>query len=188
MIRILAKSILRLFGWNTSGSLPNGISKAVVIVAPHTSTWDFVIGRLTFWVSGVKIRFLIKQEAFFFPFGYLLKKLGGLPVNRGHRNNIVDQVVDLFNRNESLVVVITPEGTRRLVRHWKKGFYLISMTANVPIALGFIDYSKKTGGIGPLLYPTGDYEKDMNFIRDFYRDKKGRHPERFHLTNQTAAI
>jgi len=175
--------ILRLFGWNTNGALPEGVRKAVVVSAPHTSYWDFVVGRLTFWAIKVNIRFLIKKEVFFFPLGWLLKKLGGLPVDRGkYKSTMVTQLVDLFNTYDDLVVVITPEGTRKRVDHWKKGFYLIAMEARVPLALSFIDYGNKTGGIGPVFHPTGDYQKDLSFIQDFYRDKTARHPKRFNLS------
>lgn len=184
MDRWLSNTILRLFGWNTDGSLPEGIRKAVVVSAPHTSYWDFVVGRLTFWAIRVNIRFLIKDEVFFFPLGWFLKKLGGLPVARGkYKSNVVSHVVDLFRKNEDLLVVITPEGTRRRVVQWKKGFYLIALEAGVPLALSFIDYGKKTGGIGPVFYPSGNYEKDLAFIQDFYRDKTALHPERFNLAN-----
>ncbi|HTX88054.1 MAG TPA: lysophospholipid acyltransferase family protein [Bacteroidales bacterium] len=179
MLARLSSFVLRLFGWHTSGKLPEGVRKAVLIVAPHTSYWDFVIGRLTFWASHVKIKVLIKKEVFYFPLGPFLKLLGGIPVARGEKNNLVDQAADYFRRFPSLVVVITPEGTRKKVRQWKKGFYLIAREAGVPVALAYLDYRNKTGGIGPLLYPTGDYEKDMAFIHDFYKDKTGLHPERF---------
>jgi 1-acyl-sn-glycerol-3-phosphate acyltransferase len=182
MFSRFANIVLRIFGWNTTGAIPEGINKAVMIVAPHTSYWDFVIGRLTFWGSKVKIRILIKKEVFVFPLGILLKKLGGLPVDRGKKNNMIDEVVRLFDEAESLVVVITPEGTRRLVRQWKRGFYMIAMAANVPIALGYIDYATKTGGVGPLIYPSGDFDKDMEFINEFYHNKTGRHPEKFNLS------
>lgn len=174
--------ILRLFGWHTDGSLPEGIKKAVVVSAPHTSSWDFIVGRFTFWAIRVNIRFMIKKEAFFFPLGILLRKLGGLPVERNTANTMVDQVIKLFREHESLIVVITPEGTRQRVDRWKKGFYIIAQRANVPIALSYINYKSKTGGIGPVFYPSGDYEKDLKFIQDFYRDKVARHPERFNLS------
>ena len=183
MIRWLSKSTLRLLGWNTNGALPEGIKKAVIVSAPHTSYWDFVIGRLTFWAISVNIRFLIKKEVFFFPLGFFFRQLGCIPVERGkYKNSIVRQVVDMFHQQESLAVVITPEGTRRRVDHWKKGFYLIAMEAHVPMALSYIDYGNKTGGIGPVIYPTGDYKKDLKLIQDFYKDKTARYPECFNLT------
>ena len=179
MISALSRFILRLFGWHTNAVLPEGVVKVIMIVAPHTSYWDFVVGRMTFWSSKLKIRVLIKKEAFVFPLGWLLHRLGGVPVARGQKNNLVEQATDLFLKNSTMVLVITPEGTRRKVHHWKKGFYYIAMAAKVPIALAYIDYGTKTGGIGPLFYPTGDYEKDMAVIMDFYREKKGLHPEKF---------
>lgn len=184
MIRsAIAKGILKLFGWNTSTLLPEGINKAVLIVAPHTSSWDFIIGRLTFGASKIKVRVLIKEEAFFFPVGGLLKILGGVPVARGKKNFMVDKAVEYLNEHDNLVVVITPEGSRKLVRQWKKGFYMIAEKANVPIALGFIDYKRKIGGVGPILYPCGDYEKDLVSIQDFYKDMTARHPEKFSLSH-----
>jgi len=177
--------ILRLFGWNTNGTLPDGVEKAVVVSAPHTSYWDFVVGWFTFSAIRVNIRFLIKKELFFFPLGWLREKLGGLPVNRGrYKSNMVTQVVRMFREHDSLVVVITPEGTRTRVDHWKKGFYLIALEAGVPLALSYIDYGHKTGGIGPVFHPSGDYEKDMVFIQDFYRDKTACHPEWFNLSKK----
>jgi 1-acyl-sn-glycerol-3-phosphate acyltransferase len=183
MGRWLSTFILRLFGWHTNGSLPEGIRKAVVVSAPHTSSWDFVIGRLTFWAIRVKVVFLIKEESFVFPFGPLLKMIGGVPVARGkYKSGLIGEVTDMFERNEDLMVVITPEGTRKRVEHWKKGFYMIAMAARVPIALSYIDYGKKSGGIGPILYPSGDYEKDLAIIQNYYRNMTARHPERFNLS------
>jgi 1-acyl-sn-glycerol-3-phosphate acyltransferase len=95
---------------------------------------------------------------------------------------MVEQISDLFGKSEHMIVVITPEGTRRLTRQWKKGFYLIALEAKVPIALAFIDYGNKTGGVGPVITPTGDYKKDMEFIMNFYKDKTARHPDRFNLS------
>lgn len=183
MLKRISRFVLRLFGWNTNGALPEEIKKAVVISAPHTSYWDFVIGRLTFWAISANIRFLIKSEVFVGPFGWFLLKIGGLPVTRGKlRSTVVSQVVEMFSTHESLIIVITPEGTRQRAEQWKKGFYLIALEARVPIALSYIDYKKKSGGIGPIIYPSGDYQKDFEFIQDFYRDKTACHPERFNLT------
>lgn len=188
MGRKFAKFILRLFGWNTNGALPSGIHKAVIVSAPHTSTWDFIIGRLTFWAIRVNIRFLIKKEAFVFPFGPLLKVLGGLPVERGNASSMVDQVVKMFRKEESLVVVITPEGTRKRVDKWKKGFYIIALRAKVPIALSYINYGNKTGGIGPIFTPSGNYEEDLKFIENYYKDMVACHPDRFNLSVRNTEI
>lgn len=179
-----ARSVLNTMGWNTDGRVPGGVKKAVIISAPHTSYWDFVIGWMTFHIADVNIRFLIKEEVFKGPLGWLLRKLGGIPVARGKKNNMVDQLKEMFDSADSFYVVITPEGTRKKVAQWKKGFYMIALEAGVPIACSFIDYSSKTGGIGPIITPSGDYEKDIVTIQDFYRDKKAKHPERFNLSGQ----
>jgi 1-acyl-sn-glycerol-3-phosphate acyltransferase len=185
MGRWLSAFLLRLFGWHTDGSLPDGIKKAVVVSAPHTSAWDFIIGRLTFWAIRVNIRFLIKKESFGFPFGPFLRWIGGVPVTRGkYKSSLVSDVTELFRNSENLIVVITPEGTRKRADQWKKGFYMIALSAGVPIALSYIDYGKKTGGIGPILFPSGDYTADLRFIQDFYRGVTARHPDRFNLSEK----
>lgn len=171
-----------MIGWRVIGSLPPEIKKCVIIAAPHTSNWDFVIGRLAYWELGVPVKFLIKKEAFEHPLGWLVKRMGGIPVDRKKSNNLVDQVAEIFEDYSVLNVVVTPEGTRKLVESWKKGFYYIAVKAGVPIALGFVDYKKKIGGFGPVIYPTGDYEKDMIAIEAFYRDKTAKHPEKFNLS------
>lgn len=178
----IARFIMKLIGWKVVGSVPEGINKCVLIAAPHTSNWDFVIGRLAYWSLGVPVKFLIKREAFDHPFGWLVKALGGIPVDRKKSNNLVEQVAELFNHYDVLNVIITPEGTRKLVTEWKRGFYYIALKANVPIILGFIDYKRKVGGFGPVMYPTGDFDADFEFIKAFYRDKTARHPEKFNLS------
>ncbi|RLD88742.1 MAG: acyltransferase [Bacteroidetes bacterium] len=185
MLKLLSKLILWIFGWKIVGDIPDGIKKAVIITAPHTSWWDFWIGRLTFWMRGRRIFLLIKKEAFKPPFGWLLKKAGGIPVDRRNkRTHISEQLAEEFKNRDSMYLVVTPEGTRKLVWHWKKGFYQIAMKADVPIILGFLDYPNKTGGFGSVFHPTGDYEKDIKEIAKFYFDKGARHPEKFNLSPQ----
>ena len=177
----IATFFLKLMGWKITGRLPEGVKKAVIIQAPHTSWYDFVIGKLAFWFYGYDVKLLIKKEAFKPPYGGLLKKLGGIPVNRKKNEKMVDAIVRMIRERDSLILVITPEGTRKRVDHWKRGFYYIALKANIPIALGFIDYPTKRGGIGKIVYPTGDFEKDFKEIEDFYRGFRGKHPERFNL-------
>jgi 1-acyl-sn-glycerol-3-phosphate acyltransferase len=181
MKKLFARSLLRLFGWNIQNLIPEGTKKAVIIAAPHTSNWDFFIGRFSYWAVGVEIHFLIKKEAFKFPYGGLLRMSGGIPVDRSRNNKMVEQISEMMNEKDTFFIMITPEGTRKPNPHWKKGFYHIAMATGVPIAIGYLDYAKKEGGIGKMFYPTGDYEKDIKEIKDFYRDKTGRHPERFAL-------
>lgn len=181
MLKLISKIVLWICGWKIVGNIPDDIRKCVIIVAPHTSNLDFIVGRLAYYILDVNVKFLIKKEAFKFPVKRTLTSLGGIPVDRSQRNDIVNQVVELFNKNESLVVTITPEGTRKLNKKWKKGFYHIATAANVPVILGFLDYKNKRGGVGPVFYPTGDYEKDLKEIEQFYLDKTGRHPSNFNL-------
>jgi len=150
------------------GGIPSE-KKFVVISVPHTSMWDFVWGKFAFGSKKVNPAIFIKKESFFFPLGVILKKLNAKPVNRGPGAiGLVEQVLEHFNKNEKFSVCITPEGTREKVSRWKKGFYFIAQKANVPIYLGYVDYKKKTLGIGERFEPTGDYKKDMEFIKDHY--------------------
>lgn len=181
MLSLFAKFMLRILGWKITNVIPPGTKKVVIAVAPHTSYWDFVIGRLAYWVMGVKAKFLIKKEVFRFPIRGLLLHMGGIPVDRGRSSRMVDQIVELFNQSESMVIVITPEGTRKPVRHWKKGFYHIANQAKVPIALGYLDYAKKEGGVGKVIMPNGNIEEQFREIMDFYRGRTGKHPEKFML-------
>jgi 1-acyl-sn-glycerol-3-phosphate acyltransferase len=174
--------ILKLMGWKTVGGPPEGVKKAIFITAPHTSNLDFFIGRLYAWTRKMPIKTLIKKESFFWPIGGLLKKIGGVPIDRSKASNSVEMAAEIFNQYDTIYMAITPEGTRKLVTHWKKGFYYIAQRANVPIVLSFLDYKNKIVGIGPVLDTTGDIEKDFKKIEDFYRGMQGRHPEKFNLT------
>ncbi|MCK4361607.1 MAG: lysophospholipid acyltransferase family protein [Bacteroidales bacterium] len=182
MSKFISKIILKLWGWKIFGVIPPGIKKCVILAAPHTSNYDFFIARLAYFVIGVNVKFLIKKEVFKFPFGRIFKAWGGIPIDRSKKNNMVEYVSGLFSKYDSLYIVITPEGTRSLVHKWKKGFYFIAQNAKVPIALGYIDYGKKEGGLGPLIYPSGDFEKDFKTITDFYKTKTAKHPEKFNLS------
>ncbi|MCD4679198.1 MAG: 1-acyl-sn-glycerol-3-phosphate acyltransferase [Bacteroidales bacterium] len=182
MLKLISKLILWIFGWKVKGQMPQGINKCVIIVAPHTSNLDFILGRLSFFTIEAKVKFLIKKEAFKFPFKRVLKLWGGIPVNRGSKNNLVSEIAELFDKYDSLLVTITPEGTRRLNHKWKKGFYHIAAKANIPIILGFLDYKNKCCGLGPIMDVSGDYDKDLREIEKFYLDKTARHPENFNLS------
>jgi len=179
MLSFIARVILRLMGWKVNGVIPPGTKKCVIAAAPHTSYWDFVIGRLAYWQMGIKAHFLIKKEIFKFPFKRLILNMGGIPVDRGKSTNMVDQVVKIFDKSDSFYLVITPEGTRKPVRHWKKGFYYIALQAQVPIALGYIDYAKKEGGVGKVILPDGNIEEQMKEIIAFYKDMTPKYPDRF---------
>ncbi|OFX20744.1 MAG: hypothetical protein A2033_03390 [Bacteroidetes bacterium GWA2_31_9] len=177
---MVSGTILKLMGWKIEGSFPN-IDKAIVIVAPHTSMMDFVLGRLCFNSLGIYVNFLIKQELFFFPLGFILRGLGALPVARDQKNNMVEKVSQLFRSKKRMFLVITPEGTRKKTTNWKRGFYLIAQRAKVPIYLGAVDYKKKVMIIGSEFQITGDANTDMNSIKKFYIGVTAKHPENFSI-------
>lgn len=180
----IAKFILWAFGWKLIGKREPQMKKCIFIQAPHTSMSDFLWGRLGLWQLGVNVKFLIKKEMFFFPFGLILKALGGIPIDRSSGNNVVEQIVHQFNSRDDFSLVITPEGTRKYTERWKKGFYHIAIKANVPIYISYLDYEKKEGGPGRIFHPTGDYEKDFAEIQEFYKDKVAKYPENFNLSKQ----
>lgn len=184
---MISKFILKLLGWTIISEFTDDIRRAVMVVAPHTSNWDFIIGRLVFNAIGLNVKFLIKKEAFVFPLGYFLRKWGGIPVDRHKKTNIVDQVAGNFEGKDELVIIITPEGTRSRVSKWKRGFYNIAKKANVPIVLGFLDYKRKEAGLGPVIKSDKSYEEVASQIEAFYSDKTGKYPEKFNLSAIQAA-
>lgn len=172
--------VLNLLGWDIQGTLPDS-SRLVVIVAPHTSNWDFVIGILAVFALDIKAHWIGKHTLFTPPFHLLMQWLGGIPVNRSVRNDLVHQTRERFRRNEKLLIGIAPEGTRKRVDDWKKGFYRIAEGAEVPILCAGMDYPTRTIVIGPAIEPTGDYEADFAAIRAFFSNITARHPEKFSL-------
>ena len=177
-----ASFCLKLMGWTVNDFRP-AEKKYVLIVAPHTSAMDFVIGRLAFWTKGLPARFFIKKEFFVFPIRRLLKALGGMPIDRQQAGNVVEHSVNLLKEADELALIITPEGTRKATTHWKKGFYYIALGAKIPIVLIGIDYEKKCITAGKYLLPTGDIEKDMKEIKLYFKDFKGKHSEKFTIGN-----
>ncbi|MCL2597776.1 MAG: lysophospholipid acyltransferase family protein [Paludibacter sp.] len=178
-----SKILLKLAGWTTittKGEPP----KSVICVAPHTSNWDYILGQLFYWSEGRKAKFLIKKTWFKFPFGAIFRALGGIPVDRSSKSSIVEQMVTEFEKHEIFHLAITPEGTRKLVKKWKMGFYHIAATANVPIELAYFDYRKKELGITEILIPTGDEKKDMEKIYKYFENRTARFPENFYLPKQ----
>lgn len=176
MKKLIARFLFWLFGWKVEGTVPP-LKKFVAIAAPHTSSWDFPIGMLGSYILEIKFRFYGKKELFDGPLGFLLRAMGGIPVDRFSKHNVVEQAVNAFNKHDEFILALAPEGTRQYVEEWRKGFYYIALGASVPIVLGYIDFGTKTVGLGPTFYPTGNYEKDVEEIKSFYRNKKGRHPE-----------
>ena len=171
-----ANRFLDLIGWEVVGHAPD-TPKYVLIAAPHTSNWDFFLMYLTAKVLGIRISWIGKDDLFRGPLGPLARALGGVPVNRRARQNMVAQMVQAFNNRDALILAVPPAGTRKKTPYWKTGFYWIALGAQVPVAFGFIDYKRKRVGVGPSLMPGGDIEDDMDIIRDFYADITGKFPE-----------
>lgn len=173
LMRLLSLIILKIMGWRVEGRLPD-IPKFVLIAAPHTSNWDFPLTILIAFALKAKIYWMGKEAIFRRPFKNFFRWLGGIPIDRSKSNNIVEKMIQKFSENEKLIVTIPPSGTRKKVMKWKTGFYYISVGADVPIVLGFIDYKRKAGGIGPVYYPTGEIDDDMREIRAYYAGMKGK--------------
>jgi len=171
----LALFFLKVLGWQREGHFPKG-QKCVLIAAPHTSNWDLFYTLCLAFAFRVKPYWMGKDALFRFPFGGVLRWLGGIPVDRSKANNMVSQSIQAFEEDDELILIVPPEGTRAKVTYWKTGFYYIAHGAKVPIILGFIDYKRKTGGFGPVFTPTGDIEGDMKTIRAFYANVSGKHP------------
>jgi amino acid transporter len=179
--------ITSYLGWQIQNiTPPEACKKAVVLLAPHTSNWDFIYGMLfKFSYPTIPIRFAIKKEVMFFPLSCLMKALGAIPIARrttatthAKRPHMVSVMADMLRATDELFLLIAPEGTRSYAPRWKTGFYRVAEAANVPIILGYINYAKKEMGLGPLFYPTGDIEKDTQTIQDFYRSIPGKYPEK----------
>lgn len=168
----------RLLGWKTVITVPF-YEKCVICAAPHTSNWDLLIGKLFYGSLGRRASFLMKKEWFFFPLNLVFKAMGGIPVNRGKKNSLVDQLARRFASCSRFNLAITPEGTRKANPEWKKGFYYIALQAQVPIMLFGIDYPSKTITCTKAIMPSGDIEKDMRDIKRYFMQFTGRHPEYF---------
>ena len=165
-------------GWKYVIKFPKE-KKFVIIAAPHTSNWDFFFFVLLLWATKVKFDWPGKHTIFRGPTGFILKKMGGIPINRTIKNNLVNTIAEKFNNNEEYIFLVAPEGTRSKTVYWKAGFYYIAKKVNVPIALGYIDYRAKTLGFNKYFYPSEKLEDDIQLLKDFYNSKKGLHPEKY---------
>ncbi|MBX2963269.1 MAG: 1-acyl-sn-glycerol-3-phosphate acyltransferase [Cyclobacteriaceae bacterium] len=181
MFRVLASALLKLMGWNTRpvGAFPVKPKKCVLIVAPHTSSWDFIIGVLYRSVLRLnKSRYLGKAELFKPPFGFIFRWLGGTPVDRSTSQNMVDQVAQLFDQDDELIIALSPEGTRKRVDRLRTGFYNIAKKAMVPIVMVGFDFKNKQVIFAEPFYPSGDQLKDFDVILKFLGPVEGKYPEK----------
>jgi 1-acyl-sn-glycerol-3-phosphate acyltransferase len=178
MVRYLCKLILRILGWKTEVAFPHHLKKYIVIVAPHTSNWDFVIGVLFRKALGLeRARYLGKKELFDPPFGFLFRWLGGYPVDRSQNKNMVEEVVKIFNSKEEFGIALSPEGTRKKVDKLRTGFYNIAKKANVPIVMVGIDFENKQLIVPEPFHASDNQETDFEHILKFFRPIKGKYPE-----------
>ena len=165
--------VLKMIGWITLGTLPENEPKFIIIVAPHTSNWDFIMGVIIRNAMNFKAGFLGKKSLFRKPHGFIFRWLGGISVDRGSSQNLVDQVVAEINKRTSFILAITPEGTRGKVDKWKTGFYYIALKANIPIVLCQMDYEHKEARFLAPFYATGNAERDIKYLQAQFQDVKG---------------
>ena len=182
LMRAISLGGLRLMGWRTEGMTPDDIAayrKYVLIAAPHTSNWDFPITLMVCFALRLKVYWMAKDSLFIWPIGWLSRWLGGIAIDRSATNNTVQNTIAAFAARERLAVIVAPEGTRGKVTHWKTGFYHMAHGAGVPIALAFLDFKKKAGGIGRMYVTSGDIEADMVDIQAFYSGITGKNSGQF---------
>lgn len=174
------KFLMRILGWKAHGTVVPE-NKCIIIGVPHTSAWDFVMSWIFYTSMGGKANVLVKKEFFFWPVGYFVRKMGGIPIDRSKGANVIRQTVHQFNEREYMHLAMTPEGTRKRVTNWKAGFYTIAKSANVPVYLGSFDWGRKQMSIWEKFELTDDYKEDIKRMKDFYREKgvRGKFPELF---------
>ncbi len=178
----ISRWILNKLGWKINVTVDIE-PKSILCVAPHTSNWDFIYGKLFAWAINLKTGFFMKKSLFIFPLGLVFRKMGGIPINRSKKTSVTQQTIDYANAQKEFHLAITPEGTRKANIKWKKGFYFIAKGADIPIQLAYIDFEKKEIGITETFYPTDDIRADFEHIYNYYRGKKGCIPENFVIPN-----
>ena len=177
----LARSTMRLLGWRIEGKLPD-LPRFILIGAPHTSNWDFMLFLGVIFSLRANVRFMGKAELFRFPIGWFFRYCGGVPVERKKSTGLVEQMVKVCNESERFILTIAPEGTRHHVTEWKRGFYHIARSAGIPIVMAIVDGRHKAVRIGQVFHPTEDMEADMKAIKAVFDGVKGIKPRRKYIT------
>ncbi|MBK9925602.1 MAG: lysophospholipid acyltransferase family protein [Anaerolineales bacterium] len=181
ILHYIARLIMRLVGWRVDGTLPD-LPKYVLIGAPHSSNWDFVLFLGIIFTLRANVRYMGKVELFRPPHGFFFRYCGGVPVDRKKSTGLVDQMVEACNKSEHFILTIAPEGTRHHVTEWKRGFYHIAKNAGIPIVMAVVDGKNKTVHVGQVFHPTDDIETDMKSIQGFFAGMVGINPRRKYIT------
>ena len=179
LLRVLSKIILKIIRWQVIGSLPEDQKKYVLIVAPHTSNWDFILFVLAVSVLRLKPSVLIKSTLFVGPLGWFLRYCGAIPVNRAQASSLVTYIASIYEERDEFVLIITPEGTRSPNPNWKRGFHHVATTAEVPILVVYVDSAIRTIGIEGLIEPTDDADADLRELKTFFDAKRGLKPQNY---------
>jgi len=176
--KTIGKFLLFIYRWHTEGEVYNS-SKLIIILAPHTSYWDFLTNMGTMLALGMQGQWLIAKEFCWWPFGYLLKWLGAIPVDRKATQNIVIQMIDMINTSDKLLFALYPEGATRKVMQWKTGFWHIAHSTGIPIQTLMVDYSTRSSMFGSVIRTSGDVDKDMKIIQNQFKGVQPKNPENF---------
>ena len=176
LTRLFGRLAYRLSGWRIEGRLPD-VPKLVIAGALHTSHWDAVVALGFFTLTGLKCRWMVKEEGFIFPISGLIRRLGAMPVNCHAPGELVRELIKEMNRSEKFVLVITPEGARRKVELWKTGFYRIALATGAPITLAYADYARRVVGFGPTYQPNGAMETQIEEMRAYFKGITARNPK-----------
>ena len=182
MMKFLSRIVFWISGWKLNIGWPKDLKKAVLIAIPHTSNWDLLYARAAFFLMDIPVKFTIKKEVMVGPLGWLIKALGGIAIDRkrvpgGRKQTYTEAMTTMLKESEELVIMVTPEGTRSYAPKWKSGFYHIALGANVPIVIGYLDYKKKVAGIGPVIYPNGNMDEQIEEMKEFGRTVTPKYPE-----------
>jgi len=170
-----ANLLLKSLGWELDIHFPES-RKYVLVVYPHTSNWDFPLGVVASRAIKLKAHYIAKHTLFRKPYGWFFRGLGGIPVDRNRKENLIQQVAERFDESKEFILALAPEGTRTKTDHWKSGFYHIARAAKVPIAMAYFDYSRKVIGVGGEFYPSSDINDAYETIREFFRNIQGKNP------------
>lgn len=179
MKKLIATIILKLWGWKIKGDKAPD-KKLMIVVMPHTSNWDFPLGLLARWKMGMKVKFVGKSSLFKPPYGFIMRALGGYPVERDpkkKKGSVVDQIIGIINKEDEIRITFTPEGTRSKVKRLRSGFYTIAKATGIKIQLVAIDFPTKTIHFDKPHTPAETYKEELKILKNFYRGYKGKNPE-----------